>query len=268
MTQLTEYEGCSLAYRDMGSGAVLMLVHGFGETGDVWDLQFEALSKDFRLLVPDLPGSGSSNLPKDREFGLEDHARRLLHILEREGVASCTMVGHSMGGYVTLAFAEMFPERLAAMGLFHSTALPDDEERKSLRLRSIDFIEGYGPGPFLREAIPKLYAESYRMSHPREVDGHAENSALNFESRTLVSYYRAMMTRPDRRNVLGGLGKPVLMVMGEEDKTVILKDVLPQCALPEECHMHVWPGVAHMGMREVPQLTNLVLSEFMREVNL
>jgi pimeloyl-ACP methyl ester carboxylesterase len=251
----------------MGSGEVLMLVHGFGESGDIWDLQREALSKDWRLLIPDLPGSGGSTLPEAGDFELEDHARCLLHILDREGIAACTMVGHSMGGYITLAFAESFPERLNAMGLFHSTALPDDEERKALRLRAIDFMERHGAGPFLREAIPNLYAQGFRERHPLEVDRHVEGSVLNLGARALVSYYKAMMRRPDRRNVLSGLGNPVLMVAGEEDKTIILKDALSQSALPNECHLHVWPGVAHMGMREAPDKTRKILSGFMDELH-
>jgi pimeloyl-ACP methyl ester carboxylesterase len=267
MTKTTDQDGSTLSYRDMGSGDTLMLVHGFGEAGDVWDLQTDSLAGGFRVLVPDLPGSGDSPLPAVGDFGMEDHARCLLRILDAEGIGTCTLVGHSMGGYIALSFAEQFPERLNAMGLFHSTALADSEEKKAMRLRSIGFMERYGAEAFLREAIPNLYAESFRAAHPDVVAEHVERSRLNLGVRALVSYYRAMMERPDRTDVLKTLGKPVLMVMGEEDKTVNLQDILPQCALPEECHMHVWPGVAHMGMREVPEKALKALSDFMKDVN-
>lgn len=268
MTKTTDFEGSPISYRDLGRGETLMLVHGFGEAGDIWDMQTDSLSAECRLLIPDLTGSGSSPLPEDASPGLEDHARSLLRILDEEAVETCTMIGHSMGGYIALAFAEAFPERLKALGLFHSTATPDGEEKRTHRLRAIDFMERHGVDAFLREAIPNLYAESFRTAHPDVVAEHWEKSRLNLGVRALVSYYRAMMDRPDRRGVLKTLGKPVLMVMGEEDKAVLLHDVLTQCALPEECHMHVWPGVAHMGMREVPQKTTRVLSDFMRHVNL
>jgi pimeloyl-ACP methyl ester carboxylesterase len=268
MSMTMELQRQGIVFRDMGKGDVLMLVHGFGEAGDVWDLQVESLAEEFRLLIPDLAGSGSSPLPNEGEFTLEDHARCLLRILDELRVETCILVGHSMGGYIALAFAEMFPERLKAMGLFHSTALPDSDEKKNQRMRGIEFIERNGAGAFLREAIPNLYAESFRSSHAGQVREHVERSSLNLDARTLVSYYRAMMDRPDRTQVLKTLGKPVLMVMGEEDKTVLLQDVLPQCALPEECHMHVWAGVAHMGMREAPRKALETLADFTRDVNL
>jgi pimeloyl-ACP methyl ester carboxylesterase len=267
MKKTTDHNGSTLSYRDLGSGDTLMLVHGFGEAGDVWDLQTDALAGGFRVLVPDLPGSGASPLPAAGDFGMEDHARCLLRILDAEGIGTCTLVGHSMGGYIALSFAERFPDRLKAMGLFHSTALADSEEKKAMRLRSIGFMERYGAEAFLREAIPNLYAETFRVAHPDVVAKHVERSRLNLGVRALVSYYRAMMERPDRTDVLKTLGKPVLMVIGEEDKTVNLQDILPQCALPEECHMHIWPGVAHMGMREVPEKALNALSDFMKDAN-
>ena len=267
MVKTTQHAGAVISYRDLGKGPVLMLVHGFGEAGDIWDLQSDALASEYRVIVPDLAGSGSSPLPPGAHVSLDDHARCLLHILDAESVGECTMVGHSMGGYIALAFAEAYPERLSGLGLFHSTAAPDSDERKALRLRSIALMERSGASTFLREAVNNLYAESFRASNPSEVAAHVQRSVLNFEVRALVSYYRAIMERPDRRGVLSKLGKPVLMVMGEEDKAVVLQEVLPQCALPEVCHVHVWKGVAHMGMKEVPGKALAALTGFMKDIN-
>lgn len=120
--------GQTLFYRSIGSGPDVLLVHGFGEDGSIWDRQFEAL-KGFRLIVPDLPGSGRSQLVPD--MSMEGLASVLYRLLKHLNIGRIAVIGHSMGGYVALAFAEKFPELLSGLGLFHSTAYADTEEKKS-----------------------------------------------------------------------------------------------------------------------------------------
>lgn len=122
--------GRKIFYRLIGDGPPVMFVHGFGEMGDVWRQQLDILKTKFRLIVPDLPGSGGSQMVSD--MSVEGMADVLETILGHESISNCVIIGHSMGGYVTLAFAEKYPENLLAFGLFHSTAFPDSEE-KNLR---------------------------------------------------------------------------------------------------------------------------------------
>jgi pimeloyl-ACP methyl ester carboxylesterase len=115
-------------YRTIGNGPAVVLLHGFGEAGWVWKNQFNAI-KDFQFIVPDLPGSGRSEMIEDMSMeGLAEAIRQLLNHLE---IDQCSMIGHSMGGYITLAFAEKYPSLLNSYGLFHSTAFADTEEKKS-----------------------------------------------------------------------------------------------------------------------------------------
>ena len=120
-----------------------MLVHGFGEDSRVWENQEAVLQQHFKLIIPDLPGSGKSALTED--VSMEGMARVLKEILDDLAIGSCIMIGHSMGGYITLAFAEKYPASLIAFGLFHSSAYADNEEKKTARRRGIEFIREQGP---------------------------------------------------------------------------------------------------------------------------
>src|SRR5689334_1694113 len=121
-----------------GNGKPLMLIHGFAEDHRVWDHQLDAL-KEFQLIIPDLPGSGKSALLNDTS--MESMAAVMLAIMDKESIKECCMIGHSMGGYITLAFAEKHAERLNSFCLYHSTAYPDSEEKKEVRLKAIEFIK-------------------------------------------------------------------------------------------------------------------------------
>src|SRR4051812_6767172 len=148
-----------LFYRSNGSGPVVMLVHGFGEDSTVWKHQYEALP-GYRLLLPDLPGSGKTPMSKD--LGMEGMAGVLKQLLVALNIEKCIMIGHSMGGYVTMAFAEKYNSFLAAFGLIHSTAYADSEEKKAARRKGIEFIKENGAFAFLKSVTPNLFSPETR----------------------------------------------------------------------------------------------------------
>lgn len=120
----------SLSYFITGKGdRSIILIHGFGEDSRIWKHQINFLENDFRLYIPDLPGTGESKIG-NKELSMEWMAEMIKQMMDEEKISQCIMLGHSMGGYVTLAFAELYPERLSAFGLIHSTAYADNEEKK------------------------------------------------------------------------------------------------------------------------------------------
>jgi pimeloyl-ACP methyl ester carboxylesterase len=262
------YRGSPLYYGVEGKGMPVILLHGFGESASIWGKQVSFLSEHFRIITPDLPGSGSSPMPEmgDAFLTMEDYAEAMLKILDKEGINQCTLIGHSMGGYITLAFAEKYPERLNGFGLFHSAANADNEEKIKTRQKGISFIQSHGPSAFLQEVIPNLYGAPYKESNSFDFAKHVEESRA-FSASTLISYYRAMMQRPDRKAVFDNFHKPVLFIMGEEDKTVNLQEALSQSHLPRESHVHIWKAVAHMGMREAPEKSNATLLAYLQHLN-
>jgi len=125
------YTNATIAYRMEGAGKAVVLLHGFGEDSNIFNEQINYLTDYCQLIVPDLPGSGKSAILDDseKEISIDDYARCIHALLQAENINSCIMLGHSMGGYITLSFAELFPQNLLAFGLIHSTAFADSDEK-------------------------------------------------------------------------------------------------------------------------------------------
>lgn len=253
-----KYNG--FTYRDSGEGFPVVLLHGFPMDGSLWNAQVAALQQELRLLVPDLPGSGAS--PLLSPLDMETMADMVHAMLMQEGITSCILIGHSMGGYVSLAFAEKYPDLLKGWGLFHSTALPDSDEKKESRLKSVALMETYGSAAFLRQMMPGMFGEAFRKTHPEALkELIKERSGMPVES--LAAYYHAMRKRPDRRAVLEHSAVPVLFILGKEDNAAPLADVLPQVALPQISVIHIFDHIAHMGMLELSAKTSVkILKDF------
>ena len=287
MEKEIRYENKKIFYQSIGKGKPVMLVHGFGEDGNVWKNQAPSnspkggglanaqnlndentlLNKGFRFIIPDLPGSGTSEMISD--MSMEGMAEVLHSIIHQENIDKCTVIAHSMGGYITLALVEHYWNHVNAFGLFHSTAFPDTEEKKETRKKGIEFIRNYGAYEFLKTSTPNLFSpnskqQSRSLSGPNSIADFISTLA-NFSADALVSYYEAMMKRPDRTTVLKNTENPVLFIAGEYDIAAPLNDVLKQCHLPEKSYFHVLKKSGHMGMMEEPEKANRILQEFLNE---
>ena len=264
MMKKIAYTGKALSYKLAGSGPAVVLIHGFGEDSNVWQNQIDFLQDSFRLIVPDLPGSGDSDLIDD--MSMEGMAESVHFILQQEGISLCTMIGHSMGGYVALAFAEKNPRLLKGLGLFHSTAFADTEEKKNARNKGIEDIGEKGSLFFLKNFISTLYSSSTKNGHPSIIDDHLENCSY-FSKQALIAYYQAMIDRPDRTQVLKQNKLPVLFVLGKHDTAVPFQDGLKLASMPDIVYIHVLENSGHMGMLEEPELSNEILKDFLLKTN-
>jgi pimeloyl-ACP methyl ester carboxylesterase len=186
-------------------------------------------------------------------------------ILKNENIDGCVMLGHSMGGYITLAYAEKYPARLKAFGLVHSTAFADSKEKKQSRLKGIGVIENYGSYAFLKTTQPGLFSADFRKKQPGVVNDLIRDGK-GFSKKSLQQYYFAMMNRPDRSSVLKNNKLPVLFVMGTEDNAAPINDVLQQVHLPEIAYIHILENSGHMGMLEKPMRLNRILKDFIHEM--
>jgi pimeloyl-ACP methyl ester carboxylesterase len=262
------YRHKNICYRLYGSGSPVILLHGFGEDGRSWETQAEALSNEYLFIVPDLPGTGKSAEAFDAEdeWTMEKFAMVVKTIAQQEQLNSFSLIGHSMGGYITLAFMELYPNMLNGAGLLHSTSYADNEEKIAARKKGIASIKNHGANLFLEQLIPNLYGDPFKALHPEEINMHIE-ATKGFSEASLISYYEAMINRPDRRHVLSSFHKPLLFIMGAEDKAVNLPDSLAQCHLPEECHVILLQESGHMGMREEARKTTTAIKEFLRRIN-
>ena len=260
------YKETDIVYNDIGQGNAVVLLHGFGEDGSIWHNQADVLAKEYRVIVPDLPGSGKSGLLNYENVVIEDYAACLKELLINEKIEKCILLGHSMGGYITLAFAEKYTDMLCAFGLIHSTAFADNEEKKEARRKSIDFLSENDPYSFLKTSIPNLFSEKTKKEKA-EVVAALIQKGRDFSREALIQYYTAMMNRQDKTAVLSSTRLPVLFVMGTEDKAAPMEDVLKQVHLPAIAFIHILTDVGHMGMLENSVFLNKYLLSFCRFVN-
>jgi len=239
-------------YRIKGKGEPLVLLHGFGEDSSVWDSITEQLSANYLLIIPDIPGSGKSELLRGDDISISGYADCIKAILDNEAVSKCTLIGHSMGGYIALAFAEKYEQMLNGFGLFHSSAYADDEEKKASRRKAIEFIKANGGYAFLKTSLPGLFSDKYKAEYPEVVEDFVERSK-SFTDEALIQYYNAMINRPDRTEVLKTFPRPVLFIIGEKDVAIPFAASMKQCHLPIISDVNIFPEVGHMGMIEEPE---------------
>lgn len=257
-------------YQVSGNGTPVVLVHGFAEDHDLWRYQHAALSKHYLLIVPDLPGSGKSDMIDDMSIdGMADCIKQIIHheLPATAVLAGVFMIGHSMGGYITLAFAEKYPEMLLGIGLFHSTAYEDSAEKKETRRRGITFIQTHGSYEFIKQSVPNLFTENYRTKNNAIL---AEMIARysSFDRLALTAYYEAMILRPDRTTVLQSFNKPVLFIIGKNDKAIPFEDSMKQSHIPQLAFIEIMETAAHMGMWEEKEKSNEVLLSFLQDAAL
>jgi pimeloyl-ACP methyl ester carboxylesterase len=254
------YKSLNIYYREEGEGFPVVLLHGLGEDKAIWDAQTACLGKDYRVIVPDLPGSGQSPLLAG-DASIDELAGAVKAVCDKAGVGQCILIGHSMGGYIALAFAEKYPERLRAFGLFHSTAYADSDEKKAARRKMIDFIRKNGSPAFLRQSVPNLLADSTLSQHPEILNGLIDRYS-GFQPESLIYYQEAMIGRPDRVGVLQHFAGPVLFVIGQQDKAVPIEHSLQQCHVPVLSQVHILENSGHMGMLEDSTRSNRILQTF------
>ncbi|MGZ5220024.1 MAG: alpha/beta fold hydrolase [Chitinophagaceae bacterium] len=262
MNKEIEIAGEKIVYGLYGNGKPVMLVHGFAETNSVWKSQVAFLKDSYHLIVPDLPGSGQSGMIAD--MSMEGLAEILKQILDRENITAVSMIGHSMGGYITLAFAKKYPGYLNAIGLFHSSAYADNEEKKATRKKGIEFIRQHGAFDFLENTVPNLFSPVSKEKNPVLIDEFMR-SLGNFSAPALVSYYEAMMQRPDHTSLLKTTPLPVLFVLGEHDNAIPIQDGLKLSHLPEKSYIHILHQSGHMGMLEEENKSNELIKKFLSE---
>jgi pimeloyl-ACP methyl ester carboxylesterase len=258
--------GSSISYSIAGSGPTVLLLHGFGEDHHVFHHQMAALQQHCRLVLPDLPGSGASSFENEICSSIETMAFAMHALMQEVCAEPFLVLGHSMGGYITLAMAAQQPSCIKAFGLLHSTAFADSDEKKATRIKSIEFIKENGGYAFLKTAIPGLFAKTFATAH-EEIVNQLVEKGKSFSPDVLIAYYQAMIARPDRTHVLRNANGPVLFLLGDEDKAAPMVDMLQQVQLPEIADIKILRQTGHMGMLEQPALTTEAMLTFIGSLN-
>lgn len=259
MKYIHHYER-AIAYSTQGKGPAIVLLHGFCEDSTIWsDFQTALAESGFQVVCVDLPGFGGSEpVPV---ASIEQYAEAVAAVIDALELRSFVLIGHSMGGYTALAFAEKYPGRLAGLGLFHSHPYADSESKKEGRRKNIQFIENQGHIMFVKQLIPVLFAPAFAASNSYLI-GKLVHTASAYPPAGIIGGLEAMIARPDRSHVLKTSACPVLFIVGEEDQAIPAEQSLSQMVLSPTASVHILEKTGHMGMLEAPKKTERMLREF------
>lgn len=263
MTGRIQYKGKKIFFRDKGKGNAIVLLHGFLENQSMWDYFVKKLSAEYRVITIDLPGFG-----KSESFGrihlMEQMAVCVNRVLKECAVNKCLLLGHSMGGYVTLAFASKYPGKLKGFGLLHSHALEDTPEARVNRNRAIEVVNS-DRGAFIFNFFPELFAAENVSKYQKEIKKlHAD--ALETSPKAIVAALEGMKYRKDKLDVLVKSKVPVLFILGKQDSRIPFEKTLAQAALPETSEILVLSNVGHMGHIEARKKTLQAIEGFAKKV--
>ncbi|MBC8079926.1 MAG: alpha/beta hydrolase [Gorillibacterium sp.] len=208
-----------IAYEEHGSGSPLILLHGFCGSSRYWEQIIPYLESAYRVVVPDLRGHGKSAAPEAAVYPMEAFASDIEHLITVLNIERPIVLGHSLGGYITLALAEKLGDQLAGFGLIHSTALPDTEEGRAGRDKGIAVINNEGIAAFVEGLIPKLFAPEHLTTQPEDV-ARMKEIGRGTSLHGAAAAQEGMKQRVDRNHVLEGAIQPVLLVAGAKDGVI------------------------------------------------
>jgi len=251
-----------LYYSLSGKGQTIVLLHGFLESMDIWSEFSSQLSKEFQVISIDLPGHGKSSCISETH-SMDLMAESVKAVMDHLKIQNCVMIGHSMGGYVTLAFAAKYPENLNGFGLFHSHAAADSDEVKLNREKTIQLIENDRMG-FIQMFIPGLFATANRKKFDMAIQ-ILKKQAAETPKDGIIAALRGMKERPDRTPVLKAIQHPVLFILGKEDTRILLDMAMEQASQANRSEIQILKEVGHMGYIEDEQYTLNTIKYFTKK---
>lgn len=234
----------NLAYTRQGQGTPLVLIHGYPLDHSIWEETAARLSGTFDLILPDLRGFGDSAAPTD-PYSLADMAADLAELLDKLGIPRAALAGHSMGGYVALAFFRAYPERLRGLGLVASQVLADQPEGRALRYKTAASVAENGVGAVAEAMPPKLSTDGKTQAFLRALIEKQRPAGV-------IGALKAMAERPDSTDLLPKLSVPVALIHGDADVLIPIGRAREVQSAVSHAKLSILPGLGHMPMLEAP----------------
>lgn len=236
-----------------------MFLHGFMESVNIWKRFRKKLIKKYRVITIDLPGHGKSEVIAPVHT-MELLAEVVHKVLKERKVSSCTMTGHSMGGYVTLAFAGLYPKMVKSIIVFHSHPFSDNEVQKENRERSVDIAEQDKSG-YISHFIPDLFPENVRETFADDISKMVSQASVMTKEAVIASI-RGMKERADQSEFLRNTDLPVLFIIGLKDSKFPQERLLEMITLPKKSQCLILKETGHMGYIEEEKTTLRAIKGF------
>jgi pimeloyl-ACP methyl ester carboxylesterase len=219
------HKNTKISFSDFGSGNPIILLHGYLENTSMWDFCIPEMAKNNRVIALDFLGHGKSEC-LGYIHTMEDQANMVFAVLKHLKVNKATLIGHSMGGYVALAFAELYPENLKSLVLINSTSYEDSPERKKNRERAIKMVKK-DYVTFVRLSIANLFSEANREILIDEIE-KVKLEALKTPLQGIIAAQEGMKTRKNRELTLQSLKIPILLILSKKDPVLDYQENIKQ----------------------------------------
>jgi pimeloyl-ACP methyl ester carboxylesterase len=256
---IVKFKQGNIHYEVSGKGRAIVFLHGFLGSTKIWTDYIKKFENSYKIILIDLPGHGKSDC-----YGyihtMELMAESVKSVLDELNLRRYILVGHSMGGYVSLAFAEMYPDNLKGLVLFHSTALADTDIKKLERTRSINLVKRNKSG-YVRGAILNLFNPNLLQYFEPEIE-LSENIAKGISIRAIIDCLEGMKQRLNREVILKFAEYPILFLAGKNDRVIPFETIEQQAKLPRRSYTGFLKQAAHMSMFEEPTNSQKFLSRF------
>ena len=255
------YKNTKISFTDQGKGTAVVLLHGFLENKTMWDKYVSALSKNHRVITIDLLGHGETEC-LGYVHTMEDQADMIFAVLISLRIRKIVLVGHSMGGYVALAFAELYPDNVKGLFLLNSTSRADSDERKINRDRAIKAVKQNYTN-FVRISITNLFSEDNRDVLAKEIE-KVKLKALKTPLQGIVASLEGMKIRKDREVLLHFAPYPIQLVLGKKDGVLIYQETIDQIE-GTKVELTTFPD-GHMSHIENEKELKIALLDFLKKV--
>ncbi len=248
MISSINYHDANLRYSDLGRGDPVVLIHGYLESLEIWNGFADKLAEHYRVISVDLPGHGQSGIFSTMNT-MAIMADSVKAILDHLSIGRAVIIGHSMGGYATLALADIFPEITVGFCLFHSHALSDTEEKRLNRDREALLVKEGKKSQVINLNIPNAFASDNHAAFQQQIEW-AKEIALGTPDRGITCALEGMKARPDRRDVLKNSIQPVLIIAGKKDYYIPFKVYEEHFNLASQTDVLILENSGHMGFIE------------------
>jgi pimeloyl-ACP methyl ester carboxylesterase len=258
--------GCRVFYRDLNSekSEIILLIHGHPFDNTMWDYQIDALSENFRLILPDLRGYGKSDHEFDKIF-IEEQALDLAILLDSLQIEQVHLIGLSMGGQIGVEFCRLFPHRAKSLILCDSNPAAESPASYKSRLQMAERINSIGMTEYTRQDIYKYLAES-TIENKKEVYKHLYRMMTATKTAGVVASHRGRAERWDNLGFLNKIRCPTMVIVGDSDFFTPVSEMKVIAELIPNARFEIIENSGHMPNMEHPTQFNLVMERFYKDV--
>lgn len=258
------YNGGKIYYSDTGTGETIVLLHGYLETSEIWSGFIQKFAGKFRFISVDLPGHGSSKVYGE-SHSMEFMAGALKGLIDNLDIKKIFLIGHSLGGYVVLAFAELYPEMLKGYCLFHSHPFADTLQIRQKRENEIKVVKAGKKYLIYPENVSMMYSAD-NLDKLSDSVKRSKDIASTISDEGIIAVLNGMMIRSPRLSVMENGKVPFLWILGRNDNFISCEAMLEKVKLPPNAKVLILEKSGHIGFVEEEDISVKAIDDFINNL--